>query len=71
MDMLRALRALWLAGDCGNDVLDDMVACHNRVINSSDLATLPIADRRTLSDIEREVYGERDRRGLDDPFWWG
>ena len=66
MDTLLAYYALWQKGEDEDELLDAMTDAHQRVI-SGDTSTLPEHKRNLLGEIERELYSERERRGLDYP----
>lgn len=66
MDTLLAYYALWQKGEDEDELLDAMTDAHQRVI-SGDTSALPEHKRALLGEIERELYSERERRGLDLP----
>lgn len=66
MDSLIEYYNLWQNGEDEDELLDDMAKAHRRVV-SGDTTTLPEHKRDLLGEIERELYSERERRGLDSP----
>lgn len=66
MDTLIEYYTLWQNGEDEDVLLDIMADTHQSVI-SGDTSTLPEHKRNLLGEIERELYSERERRGLDSP----
>lgn len=66
MDTLIEYYNLWQQGE-DEDVLLDIMADTHRCVISGDTSTLPEHKRNLLGKIERELYSERERRGLDYP----
>lgn len=66
MDTLIEYYTLWQNGEDEDVLLDIMADTHQSVI-SGDTSTLPEHKRDLLGEIERELYSERERRGLDSP----
>ena len=66
MDTLLVYYTLWQNGEDEDELLDDMAEAHRRVV-SGDTSALPEHKRNLLGEIERELYSERERRGLDYP----
>ena len=66
MDTLIEYYTLWQNGEDEDVLLDIMADTHQSVI-SGDTSTLPEHKRNLLGEIERELYSERERRGLDYP----
>lgn len=66
MDTLIEYYNLWQQGE-DEDVLLDIMTDTHRCVVSGDTSALPEYKRDLLGDIERELYSERERRGLDYP----
>ena len=66
MDTLIEYYTLWQNGEDEDVLLDIMADTHQSVI-SGDTSALPEYKRDLLGEIERELYSERERRGLDYP----
>lgn len=66
MDSLVEYYNLWQNGEDEDELLDDMAKAHRRVV-SGNTSALPEHKRDLLGEIERELYSERERRGLDYP----
>lgn len=66
MDTLIEYYNLWQQGE-DEDVLLDIMADAHRCVISVDTSALPEHKRDLLGEIERELYSERERRGLDSP----
>mgnify|MGYP006875368210 CR=1 FL=1 len=66
MDTLIEYYNLWQQGEDEDVLLDIMADTHHCVV-SHDTTTLPEHKRDLLGEIERELYSERERRGLDSP----
>lgn len=66
MDTLIEYYNLWQQGEDEDVLLDIMADTHQSVI-SGDTSALPEYKRDLLGEIERELYSERERRGLDYP----
>ena len=66
MDTLIEYYNLWQQGE-DEDVLLDIMTDTHRCVVSGDTSVLPEYKRDLLGEIERELYSERERRGLDYP----
>ena len=66
MDTLIEYYTLWQQGENEDALLDIMADTHQSII-SGDTTSLPEHNRNLLGEIERELYSERERRGLDYP----
>lgn len=66
MDSLVEYYTLWQQGE-DEDVLLDIMADTHQCVISGDTSALPEHKRDLLGEIERELYSERERRGLDSP----
>lgn len=66
MDTLIEYYTLWQQGENEDALLDFMADTHQSII-SGDTTSLPEHKRNLLGEIERELYSERERRGLDYP----
>ena len=66
MDTLIEYYNLWQQGEDEDVLLDIMAKAHRRVV-SGNTSALPEHKRNLLGEIERELYSERERRGLDYP----
>jgi len=66
MDTLIEYYTLWQQGENEDALLDIMADTHQSII-SGDTTSLPEHKRNLLGEIERELYSERERRGLDYP----
>ena len=66
MDTLIEYYTLWQQGENEDALLDIMADTHQSII-SGDTTSLPEHKRDLLGEIERELFSERERRGLDYP----